>query len=190
MEHRRCPDLDDCGVLLDGSGARPTPGRVRDVILSVDAVCDLGRLAALEDEWRMLHDTDPHAHVFTSWPWMSGRLSALATPWWVLVARAATDGPLLGLLPLRSSASDRGPATQLGMAGSPLADYTGFVCDGRREEEVLDALAAHVQERMDWRRLEIDDARDPRLKRFLDAFRAPRFQPSSGSSRRRAPASS
>jgi ADP-heptose:LPS heptosyltransferase len=22
----RCPDLDECGVLLDGPGARPTPG--------------------------------------------------------------------------------------------------------------------------------------------------------------------
>ena len=141
----------------------------------VEAIRDRESLAALEDEWRSLHRADPHAHVFTSWPWMSGRLSALTTPWWVLVVRGAEGGPLLGLLPLRSLALGEASAAQLGMAGSPLADYTGFVCDGRRENEVLAALATHVQERMVWRGLEIHDVRDPRLERFLDRFRPPPF---------------
>jgi CelD/BcsL family acetyltransferase involved in cellulose biosynthesis len=145
------------------------------VNLSVEAVCDRERLHALENEWRSLHSADEHSHVFTSWPWMSGRLAGLSTPWWVLVARAAADGPVIGLLALRQLPAP-GAAQSLAMAGSPLADYTGFVCDSQFEQEVLTALAIYVQQRMVWQLLEIHDARDPRLRGFLAHFGAPRYR--------------
>ncbi len=62
------------------------------------------------------------------------------------------------------------------MAGSPLADYTGFVCSAGFEDIVLAALADHVQNHMEWRYLEIHDALDPRLDAFLGHFPELRFR--------------
>ena len=64
----------------------------------------------------------------------------------------------------------------LGMAGSPLADYTGFVCSAGYEDMALAAFADHVQSHLEWRYLEIHDALDPRLDTFLGYFSEPRFR--------------
>jgi CelD/BcsL family acetyltransferase involved in cellulose biosynthesis len=135
----------------------------------VFAVSGLDDLAALEDDWKAVHRADPHATVFTSWPWLWGRLAALTETWWVLVARAE-GGPVVGLLPLRTEASI------LNMAGSPLADYTGFLCVPGYEDAVLAAFAARLQGSLSWRRLELSDVLDSRLDAFLGHFPEPAFR--------------
>ncbi|NOT57113.1 MAG: GNAT family N-acetyltransferase [Deltaproteobacteria bacterium] len=159
---------------------------------TVDTISDLGSLGAIAHEWEALHRADQLATVFTSPAWLRGRLSALTDPWCVLVARQGVGEPLVGLLPLRflppspaeriSWATERvftmaGEEVQgLGMAGSPLADYTGFVCSAGYEEMVFAAFADHIQSLLEWRYLEIHDVLDSRLDAFLNHFPEPRFQ--------------
>src|SRR5262249_24766304 len=64
----------------------------------------------------------------------------------------------------------------LGMAGSPLADYTGFVCSPRHETPALAALAKHIQRDLDWHYLMLLDVLDPRLDGFLRPFPRPEFR--------------
>jgi CelD/BcsL family acetyltransferase involved in cellulose biosynthesis len=76
----------------------------------------------------------------------------------------------VGLLPLRTEASI------LSMAGSPLADYTGFLCVPGYEDAVLAAFAARLQGSLSWRRLELSDVLDSRLDAFLGHFPEPAFR--------------
>jgi len=172
------------GTIKDGSKSV--------AIGTVDTISELGSLGEIEREWAVVHRADPIATVFTSAAWLRGRLSALTDPWCVLVARPGVGEPIVGLLPLRFLPSS--PAEQiswaadqvssiagvgvpgLGMAGSPLADYTGFVCSAGYEDMVLAAFADHVQSRMEWRYLEIHEALDPRLDAFLGHFPKERFR--------------
>ncbi len=144
---------------------------MNDIAHHVSAVSDLDDLSELEDPWQAVHRADPEATVFTSWPWMRGRFATLPDPWHVLVVRSA-DGRIDGLLPLRfSSAEGEADARPtLAMAGSSLADYTGFLCVPEVQEQVLAALASYVQDHLDWQHLEIRDTRDTRLEAFLSLF--------------------
>ncbi len=159
---------------------------------TVDAISDLDSLGVIERDWEAVHRADPEATVFTSSAWLRGRLSVLTDPWCVLVARPGAGERVVGLLPLRflpSSPADRfsweteqgfsvagAEVRGLGMAGSPLADYTGFVCEAGYEDMVLAAFADHIQNHLEWRYLEIRDALDPRLDTFLGYFPEPRFR--------------
>jgi CelD/BcsL family acetyltransferase involved in cellulose biosynthesis len=53
------------------------------------------------------------------------------------------------------------------MGGKPLADYTGFLCLPDHEEPAIAALAAYVQQQLEWDRYHLKDVLDPRLDPFL-----------------------
>jgi len=159
----------------------------------VEVIRDFAGLTAFEGEWEALHRADPWASVFTSSAWVRGRLAGISDPWCVLVARHGAGQPALGVLPLRRlpsspmeqipwAAEDEVPSMEgeavrgLGMAGSPLADYTGFVCSPRHETPALAALAKHIQRNLDWRYLVLLDVLDPRLDAFLSHFPEPEFR--------------
>jgi CelD/BcsL family acetyltransferase involved in cellulose biosynthesis len=136
--------------------------------LRIEEIRDFASLVELGCDWRELHRADPRATVFVSWQWMFGLLSALPKPWRVLLARDP-QGSLVGLLPLRGE-------TVVAMAGSPLADYTGFLCLPGQERAVLAAFAAHLQRDPSWGRLELRDVFDPRLPDFLARFPKKKFE--------------
>ena len=147
---------------------------------SVEVVSNLDALSAIEADWKSVHRADPESTVFTSWAWLWGRLSALPEPWCALVARAGARGEVVVLLPLRFHLSadkeKEGGVRTLAMAGSPLADYTGFLCAPGFEDAVLAGFAAYVRDRLEWRRLEIRDTIDSRLDAFLGHFPESRFR--------------
>ena len=161
-------------------------------IATVDRISDLDSLGMIEREWEVVHRADTVATVFTSLAWLRGRLSALADPWFVLVARPGAGQPIVALLPLRflpsspaarfswetelSSSAPGAEVRGLGMAGSPLADYTGFVSSDGYEDMALAAFADYVQSHLDWQYFEIRDAFDCRLDAFLSHFPEPRFR--------------
>lgn len=140
--------------------------------MQVIAVRDLDGLRALENDWQAVHLGDPHASIFGSWAWLHARLDSLNEGWRVLVARA--DGVTVGLLPLRLTGTDEEPI--LTLAGSPLADDTGFLCLPEREQAVMTAFADHLRQHLRWQRLELRDVVDPRLAGFLALFPQPEFQ--------------
>jgi CelD/BcsL family acetyltransferase involved in cellulose biosynthesis len=136
--------------------------------LQIKVVRDFASLVELGWDWRELHRADPQGTVFTSWQWMFGLFSALAEPWRVLIALYPQGDSLIGLLPLRGD-------TVVAMAGSPLADYTGFLCLPGHERAVLAAFAAHLKQDPAWSRLELRDVFDPRLPDFLAFFPKRKF---------------
>ncbi len=129
----------------------------------VEAVRDFGTLAPLAGAWRALERADGEGHAFLSWPWMWGRLRALHASWEVLVVRAGAPARTIGILPLRAL----GRRGAWGMAGSPLADFTGLLCAPGREEEVIDALVGHLARTADRGPLELADVHDRRVEELL-----------------------
>lgn len=141
--------------------------------IHLSVVRDREGFRALAGDWSRVHGSDPHTTVFTSWAWISGRLARLDNGWRVLVARQGSGAPL-GFLSLRDAVDD-GDHWVLGMAGSPLADTTGFLCVPAWQDSVLVAFAGHLRELDGWRRLELRDVLDSRLDSFLSHFEAPDF---------------
>ena len=69
----------------------------------IDIIETLPSLAKLEDNWNAVYDADDEAQIFLSWQWLSGWLSYIQGPWFILAAKAgeAADLPYVAFLPLR-----------------------------------------------------------------------------------------
>ena len=72
-------------------------------IVHIDIIESLPPLAKLEDNWNAVYDADDEAQVFLSWKWLSGWLSSIPGPWFILAAKERDDAdlPYVGFFPLR-----------------------------------------------------------------------------------------
>ncbi|WP_052213608.1 GNAT family N-acetyltransferase [Belnapia sp. F-4-1] len=151
--------------------------------MRIEVITGLSELSRLRPAWDAVYDADPEAQFFLSWPWLSGRLQELGRAWFVLVARTGPDpSACVAFLPVRLSQVKRGDAIrrQLRMAGSPIADYTGFLCRPEHEALALAGFADALQRlarQLHWDDLEIASLRasDRRLRLFLGRFPSSRF---------------
>ena len=71
--------------------------------MHIDIIETLPSLAKLEDNWNAVYDADDEAQIFLSWKWLSGWLSYIPGPWFILAAkeRDAADLPYVAFFPLR-----------------------------------------------------------------------------------------
>ena len=117
-------------------------------MLTVSEVTDPAGLAALEADWRALHDRAADPTPFQSYEWQAtwwrhhgrGRL-------WVLVAR--DNSVTVGLMPLHVSRYRGTPLRQVRFLGAPLSDFQEILAAPGWERPARDAflhyLAAHAQ---------------------------------------------
>jgi CelD/BcsL family acetyltransferase involved in cellulose biosynthesis len=151
--------------------------------MRLEVITRLEELSRLRHDWDAVYDADDEAQFFLSWPWMARRLQDLGTSWFVLAARAESDpSACIGFLPLSIRQTRRGNEVrrELRMAGSPVADYTGFIYRPEHERDVLSGFAEGLQRlahRIGWDDLNITGIRasDERLRAFLACFSAARF---------------
>jgi hypothetical protein len=69
----------------------------------IDIIETLPSLAKLEDNWNAVYDADDEAQIYLSWQWLSGWLSSIPGPWFILAAKERDDAnlPYVGFFPLR-----------------------------------------------------------------------------------------
>lgn len=141
----------------------------------VEEITSVGQFDGLKEVWDKLFIGDARASVFMSWAFLKGRFEVSDEPHWILLgARKNPSSEYVGFLPLgRRSFNKYGVPVvrEIGMGGSPWADYTGFLCQPDHAQEVIAAMGRHVRDRMVWDRLVMRDVVDPRLDQFLDVFR-------------------
>lgn len=143
--------------------------------MHIDLIEDWEGLNALRGDWERIYASDPEAHMFLSWTWMTDWLAHCRTPWVVLAAkRDAADPGYSALLTLRiRTFFDRGGFyNQLSFAGEPFCDYGGFLALPEVEAEVASAFGEHIRRDGRWARLQIDNVviASQRRRRFLAAF--------------------
>ena len=101
-------------------------------IVHIDIIETLPSLAKLEDNWNAVYDADDEAQIFLSWKWLSGWLSSISGPWFILAAkeRDAADLPYVAFFPLRlqTTIEKSDVFGDIRMAGNFGADYTGIIC--------------------------------------------------------------
>jgi CelD/BcsL family acetyltransferase involved in cellulose biosynthesis len=154
---------------------RPHDRKERAMSMRVEVVTSLQGLEGLRRDWEAVYASDPEAQFFLSWSWMSGRLRSLGTSWLVLAVRPASDpSACVAFLPLsvHGIRAEGGSSCELRTAGSPVADYTGFVCRPDHEQDALTALAVallRLRQRVPWDGLRLAGLRAsaPRLQAFL-----------------------
>ncbi len=136
--------------------------------MEVILIRTLEGLDLVEHDWRRAHQADPAANRCTSWPWMRAWLEITPYEWFVLAAKT-NCGEFVGFLPVARIAHT------LFMAGTPLADYTGLVCDTAREREAVAAWTSWLKEMPDWSEFVWTNGMDPRAEAFLGSFGSLRF---------------
>jgi hypothetical protein len=98
----------------------------------IDIIETLPSLARLEDAWYAVYDADDEAQIFLSWKRLSGWLSSIPGPWFILAAkeRDAADLPYIAFFPVRlqTTIEKSDVFGNVRMAGNFGADYTGIVC--------------------------------------------------------------
>ncbi|WP_291868761.1 GNAT family N-acetyltransferase [Bradyrhizobium sp.] len=143
--------------------------------MHIDIIETLPSMAKLEDNWNAVYDADDEAHIFLSWQWLSGWLSYIHGPWFVLAAKAgeSADLPYVAFLPLRlqTTIEKSDTVSDMRMAGNFAADYTGLVCRPEAEHKVIPAFARYVRQ-MNWARLNLDNLRisERRARLLLACF--------------------
>ncbi len=55
--------------------------------MHIDIIETSPSLAELEDNWNAVYDADDEAQIFLSWKWLSGWLSSIPGPWFILAAK-------------------------------------------------------------------------------------------------------
>ena len=113
--------------------------------MHIDIIETSSSLAELEDNWNAVYDADDEAQIFLSWKWLSGWLSCIPGPWFILAAKArdAADLPYVAFFPLRlqTTIEKSDVFSDVRMAGNFGADYTGIVCRPEAEHRVIPAFA-------------------------------------------------
>ena len=103
--------------------------------MHIDIIETSPSLAKLEDNWNAVYDADDEAQIFLSWKWLSGWLSCIPGPWFILAAkeRDAADLPYVAFFPLRlqTTIEKSDVFGDIRMAGNFAADYTGIDLQAR-----------------------------------------------------------
>ena len=130
--------------------------------MHIDIIETSWSLAELEDNWNAVYDADDEAQIFLSWKWLSGWLSSIPGPWFILAAkeRDAADLPYVAFFPLRlQTVIEKSDVFgNVRMAGNFGADYTGIVCRPEAEHRVIPTFARAIKQ-MNWAHLHLDNIR-------------------------------
>lgn len=151
--------------------------------MRLEFITSMQELEPLRHQWNAVYDADDEAQFFLSWPWMSRRLQDLGTSWLVLAAWSESDpASCVAFFPLSICRVEKGGVSrhELRTAGSPIADYTGFICRPGHERQALAGFAEALQglaRRLHWDDLSLVNIRasEERLRFFLARFPAARF---------------
>ena len=119
---------------------------------------------SLKEDWDAAYHADSHATVCMSWDWLRGWLEVTPNEWFVLALRPDEASSYVAFLPLATASG------YLFMAGSPLADYTGFVCQPEYDARALEAWAKHIKEKLQWQTFVWTNSMDGRAEAFLRHF--------------------
>lgn len=118
--------------------------------MRVETITTFDALQDLESHWRAVHASDPDAHFYLSWEFMSVWLPLIDDEWLVLLARATSMGPPVAFFPLRmrTRLNRNGILySDLAMAGNRFADYTGFISQPQHAELAVQAFAGAIKQR-------------------------------------------
>jgi hypothetical protein len=143
--------------------------------MQIDVISDMQTLSSLQDNWDGVYEGDPEAQFFLSSVWLFKRLERLDSPWFVLAAKPNGDSTTyVAFFPLRLRLKMRNDGefyNEITMAGTPAADYTGFICTPDCQHDAIRAFANHLRT-LNWADLNLTNllASDQRLYSFLSCF--------------------
>lgn len=138
--------------------------------MRIDIISTLAEMDAVKENWQTVYQADPNAHYFVSWGWLRGYFEITERRWFILAAKSSEGSDYVAFFPLAEAVSNLKMIRSLRMGGSPLSDYTGFVCLPEFEETVLEVFAQYVQTNLKWDRFHLRDVLDARVETFLAYF--------------------
>ena len=143
--------------------------------MHVDIISGAKDWVAIRGNWDKVFAADPDANLFLSWDWIDKRLKTGWGEWFILcVKESEQHSEYIAFFPLKMQ-TKMGPDAQfwqeLVVAGIPLSDYTGFLCDPRFDGRAIPAMAkAILQRRWGYLVLHCFHASRKRTRLFVGCF--------------------
>ena len=143
--------------------------------MQINLIDDFHEFDKLKTTWEAVYSADPQANIFVSWAWLRGFFEMTHYYWFILALRPNSESPYVAFFPLTLENYRFKLLRVLRLGGTPVADYTGFVCLPEYEEQALAAFSVYVQQWSAWDRFHLRDVLDQRLETFLESLCRKKF---------------
>jgi CelD/BcsL family acetyltransferase involved in cellulose biosynthesis len=137
--------------------------------MQISLINNLQQFDSLKEAWETSYAADQNASICVSWPWLRGWFEVTPYSWFVLAVRQNSHSPFIGFLPLSMDSKN------LLMGGTPLADYTGFVCPPEHESRAIKTWAEYIVKNLKWEVFHLTNVMDSRINVFLQHFGSQKF---------------
>ncbi len=141
----------------------------------VESVKEMDAFLNLRNEWDEVYRKDHLAAINRSWIWMRGWIGGWEGRWVVLVVRDSKADQAAAFLALALSPKGR-LGTVVDLAGEPMSEHTGCVCNPGFVEDVIEALADYICNEKSWSEVRVLECLDPRIDRLLMQLAARGFK--------------
>ena len=152
--------------------------------MQVEIIDSIQKFNELETNWNNIYTSDSYAQVFLSWSWLRGWLEVVPHDWLILAIRPKPSAPYVAFFPLAIRSlqwRNVNVYRALQTCAHPVADYTGFICEPKYEQDAIKNFALYINQNLQWDVFHVKDIQDPRLDSFVKQFPESDFQLTSNS---------
>ena len=147
--------------------------------MQIEIINSIEQFDKLEKNWNNVYASDSYAQIFLSWSWLRGWLELVPHDWFILAIKPKPNSPYIAFFPLGIRSlkwANVNVYRALQTCAHPIADYTGFLCFPKYEEDAIKNFALYIRENLQWDVFHIKDIQDSRLDIFLKHFSQSDFQ--------------
>jgi CelD/BcsL family acetyltransferase involved in cellulose biosynthesis len=138
--------------------------------MHLEVIDNLQEYETLKPTWDSIYNGDPNAHVFSSWGWLKGFFESTKNRWLVIGLKPSIDDDYAAFFPLTIYNHKLTFTKVLQFGGSPVADYTGFVCKPEYVNEAIEKFSNYLINDFSWDRFHLKDIADNRINSLISKF--------------------
>jgi len=112
--------------------------------MNIHIIDNINEFKNLKSQWDLIYNEDPNAHVFSTWGWLHGFFEITKDKWFVIGVKPTENEEFVAFLPLTIHKNKLTLNKILQIGGTPIADYTGFVCKPEFVSEVIEAFSKSI----------------------------------------------
>lgn len=135
--------------------------------------------AKLKDNWCDIYRNDKNATIFQSWHWLRGWIDAANADWFILAFKPENKSNYVAFFALYkdviSGKFGKRTIDSIGMAGAPLADYTGLVSFPDYEKHAIESFTNYLLNDTRWNKLRFREVADRRVEGIACRINSKRF---------------
>jgi GNAT acetyltransferase-like protein len=143
--------------------------------MKIEIIDGIEEFKNLKSQWDLVYNEDSNGHVFSSWGWLQGFFEVTKDKWFVIGVKPPDQDEFAAFFPLTLHKNKLTLNKILQIGGTPIADYTGFVCKPEYADRVIECFSDYVINNISWNRFHLKDVNDDRLDSIVSKFDNDKF---------------